>query len=78
MEESLKVIDQFLRDFAPEVVGLSSEALTPEMEEKIRLLSDGKLGEEERHSLCRELLSNRSAFEYLVERLKSARAGEEH
>lgn len=76
-EESLRVIGEFLSNFATEVVGLSSDDLTPEMKEKIRLLSLGKLSEEERSDLFRELLSNQRAFECLVERLKSSRIVEE-
>ena len=70
MEESLIIIDQFLRQFAPEVAGRSTEALVPDLQEKIRRFSKGELPEKERREFSRELLSNQKAFEYLVDQLK--------
>ena len=71
MPDEINILDQFLQDFSPEVGGRSAEALTPEMESKLGQLSDGSLPEADRAEVSRELLTNQTAVDFLLERLKA-------
>jgi hypothetical protein len=63
--ESFNTISDFLSAFAPEVSGRSSDAVTPELEEKLQSLAAGKLSEDEGRDVSRELLANENAMQTL-------------
>ena len=72
MNDEFSILDKFLADFEPEVGGRSASALTPQMEEKLTRLSEGSLPETERGDVSRELLSNQTAVDFLIARVKGA------
>ncbi|MCH2060106.1 MAG: hypothetical protein MK183_05725 [Verrucomicrobiales bacterium] len=69
MTNEIDILDRFLQQFSPEVGGRSSEALTSEMEGKLRQLSAGQLPEQERKEVSRELLTNQNAVDFLLKQL---------
>lgn len=69
MTNEIDILDRFLQVFSPEVGGRSSEALTAEMEMKLKQLSAGQLPEKERLEVSRELLTNQNAVNFLLKQL---------
>lgn len=59
-------ISGFLATFAPEVSGRSSDAVTAELEEKLRSLAAGNLNEDEGRVISRDLLANENAMQTLA------------
>lgn len=70
IEEQLQAIFDFLRCLEPEARGLAGEHLPEEFRGRLRLLADGKLDEEEREILLREIAGNPEAVRLLAECLK--------
>ena len=69
MEKDVQLLEQFLRDFSPEVMGHSVEPLTPDLETKLLLMSKGKLEDDDRREVSKVLLSNQKALDFLVAQL---------
>ena len=72
MSDEFNILEKFLSDFEPEIGGRSASALTPQMETKLTQLSEGALPEAERGEVSRELLSNQTAVEFLLARVRGA------
>lgn len=66
MDTTFQIIDEFLKNHAPEVAGRSAGTLTPELRDQLVRLGRGELSEPERQSVARELLANPAAMEFLV------------
>lgn len=64
--QGFNTISDFLSAFAPEVSGRSSDAVTPELQEKLASLAAGKLSEDESRTISRELLANENAMQTLA------------
>jgi Holliday junction resolvasome RuvABC DNA-binding subunit len=69
MTNEIDILDRFLQQFSPEVGARTSEALTSEMEGKLRQLSAGQLPEQEHKEVSRELLTNQNAVDFLLKQL---------
>ncbi len=66
----IAILAQFLDSLGPEVSGRSSNPLTEEEVERIRLFATGKLGPAERRDLLPGLLENETALHTLVKALR--------
>ncbi|MCP5534726.1 MAG: hypothetical protein H7A51_00655 [Akkermansiaceae bacterium] len=66
---SFKDISDFMNAFAPEVSGRSTDAVTPELHNKLASLAAGRLAENEGRDISRELLSNENAMKTLADLL---------
>lgn len=64
-----KDISDFLSVFSPEVSGRSSDAVTPELRNKLSSMAAGSLDEDEGREISHELLSNENAMKALAEML---------
>jgi len=69
--EPFQELNRFLEKFAPEVGGRSTDAITPDLAERITAFRAGELGTEEARELSRELLANRNALDHLASLLKN-------
>lgn len=72
MEKDIQIIEQFLRDFSPEVTGHSVEPLSPDLESKLLLMSKGKLPAADRREVSKLLVSNQKALDFLVAQLNES------
>jgi hypothetical protein len=70
MENEFPIIDEFLRNFTPEVEGRSVDSLTPELCDLLSKLGRGELDDDARKKVARELLANPAAMEFLVAEAK--------
>lgn len=69
MNNEFATISEFLTAFAPEVSGRSSEAITPELRQKLEKMAAGELPEDEGRHLSREILANEHALSTLADLL---------
>jgi hypothetical protein len=65
MNES-DTLHQFIRAFAPEIGGRSTDVVGPELSRSIEAFANGELDEHAIDEVSRELLSNENALETLA------------
>lgn len=70
MDNTFNILEDFLRNFAPEVSGRSTGEVDPALKERISEMATGNISSESRTALIQEMLSNPDAVEYLANILK--------
>ena len=71
MHKDLTTITNFLTAFAPEVSGRSTDTLTPELQQKLTSMAEGKLNEDESRDISRDILANENAMQTLANLLNN-------
>lgn len=69
-DHTFKLLEDFMRSFAPEVSGRSTGEVNEEMKARIQRMAAGELTDDERAALAKEMLANPDAVEHLAHLLK--------